>query len=124
MWQSGVGGSFDEDGMGTLVKNQTPAVAFMGGQGSRARGLAIGDKSPPLKSAPSGGNTVPTLLQSMSVRRLLPVECEKLQGFPDNFTAIQYKGKPAADGQRYKALGNSMAVPVVEYILRRIEMML
>lgn len=46
-----------------------------------------------------------------SVRRLLPVECERLQGFSDDYTAIQYRGKPAADGPRYKALGNSMAAP-------------
>ena len=50
----------------------------------------------------------------------IPVECERLMGLPDSYTAIIYKGKPAADGPRYKALGNSMAVPVVEYILRRI----
>lgn len=50
------------------------------------------------------------------VRRLLPVECERLQGFPDNYTLIPYRGKPAADGPRYKALGNSMAVPVMRWI--------
>jgi DNA (cytosine-5)-methyltransferase 1 len=57
---------------------------------------------------------------TMAVRRLLPVECEKLQGFPPGFTAITYRGKPAADGPRYRALGNSMAVPVVRWILKRI----
>lgn len=56
------------------------------------------------------------------VRRLTPMECERLQGFPDLFTAIPYRGKPAADGPRYKALGNSMAVPVVSWIGRRIQM--
>lgn len=58
------------------------------------------------------------------VRRLTPVECERLQGFPDDFTKVPYKGKPAdecPDGPRYKALGNSMAVPVIEWIGRRIE---
>jgi site-specific DNA-cytosine methylase len=50
-----------------------------------------------------------------------PRECERLQGFPDDFTAIEYCGKPAADGPRYKALGNSMAVPVMRWILSRIE---
>jgi DNA (cytosine-5)-methyltransferase 1 len=57
-----------------------------------------------------------------AVRRLTPVECERLQGFPDNYTAIPYRGKPAADGPRYKALGNSMAVPVMAHIGRRIQM--
>jgi DNA (cytosine-5)-methyltransferase 1 len=54
--------------------------------------------------------------QSMAVRRLTPVECERLQGFPDNYTNIP----KAADGPRYKALGNSMAVPVMAWIGKRI----
>lgn len=56
------------------------------------------------------------------VRRLTPMECERLQGFPDGFTRIAYRGKPpeaCPDGPRYKALGNSMAVPVVRWILMR-----
>ncbi|MEK9895190.1 MAG: DNA cytosine methyltransferase, partial [Burkholderiaceae bacterium] len=57
-----------------------------------------------------------------AVRRLTPTECERLQGFPDHYTAITYRGKPAADGPRYKALGNSMAVPVVRWIGERIDM--
>ena len=60
----------------------------------------------------------------MAVRRLLPVECERLQGFPDNYTAIPWRGKPAdqcPDGPRYKALGNSWAVPVARWIGERIE---
>ena len=56
------------------------------------------------------------------VRRLTPRECERLQGFPDDFTAVPYRGKPAADGPRYKALGNSMAVPCMAWIGRRIAM--
>lgn len=58
------------------------------------------------------------------VRRLTPLECERLQGFPDGFTRIPYRGKPAEqcpDGPRYSALGNSMAVPVIEWIGRRID---
>ena len=56
-----------------------------------------------------------------AVRRLTPRECERLMGFPDGHTAITYRGKPAADGPRYKALGNSFAVPVVAWIGRRIQ---
>ncbi len=61
------------------------------------------------------------LNMGMAVRRLTPRECERLQGFPDDWTAVPYRGKPAADGPRYKALGNSMAVPVMRWIGRRIE---
>lgn len=60
-----------------------------------------------------------------AVRRLTPVECERLQGFPDNFTAIPWRKKPAEDcpdGPRYKALGNSMAVPVMRWIGERIQL--
>ena len=58
--------------------------------------------------------------QKMMVRRLTPRECERLQGLPDDYTAIEYRGKPAADGPRYRALGNSMAVPVMRWIGERI----
>ena len=58
----------------------------------------------------------------MQVRRLTVEECEALQGFPRGYTAITYRGKPAADGPRYRALGNSMAVPVVRWIGERIAM--
>jgi DNA (cytosine-5)-methyltransferase 1 len=61
------------------------------------------------------------ILQSMAVRRLTPVECERLQGFSDNYTDIKSKNKPTPDGPRYKALGNSMAVPVMAWIGQRIE---
>jgi DNA (cytosine-5)-methyltransferase 1 len=56
-----------------------------------------------------------------AVRRLTPRECERLQGFPDDWTAVPYRNKPAADGPRYKALGNSMAVPVLRWIGERIQ---
>jgi len=54
-------------------------------------------------------------------RRLTPKECERLQGFPDDWTAITYRNKPAADAPRYKAIGNSMAVPVMRWIGERID---
>jgi DNA (cytosine-5)-methyltransferase 1 len=66
------------------------------------------------------GQGYPATMHGMSVRRLTPRECERLQGFPDFFTAISYRGKPAADGPRYRALGNSMAVPVIKWIGERI----
>jgi DNA (cytosine-5)-methyltransferase 1 len=56
------------------------------------------------------------------VRRLTPKECERLQGFPDGYTNIAWRGKATApDSRRYKALGNSMAVPVMRWIGRRIQ---
>jgi DNA (cytosine-5)-methyltransferase 1 len=61
------------------------------------------------------------LQASMAVRRLTPKECERLQGFPDNYTDIKPKGKATPDGPRYKALGNSMAVPVMAWIGKRIQ---
>jgi DNA (cytosine-5)-methyltransferase 1 len=64
----------------------------------------------------------PVVAFGSQVRRLTPRECERLQGFPDDYTLIQYGGKPASDSPRYKALGNSMAVPVIRMILERIEM--
>ena len=57
----------------------------------------------------------------MAVRRLTPVECERLQGFPDGYTDIKLNGKQTPDGGRYKALGNSMAVPVMAWIGKRIQ---
>jgi DNA (cytosine-5)-methyltransferase 1 len=62
--------------------------------------------------------------QHMAVRRLTPVECERLQGFPDNYTNIPWRNKPESpDGPRYKSLGNSMAVPVMKWIGERINQM-
>jgi DNA (cytosine-5)-methyltransferase 1 len=61
---------------------------------------------------------------SMAVRRLTPIECERLQGFPDNYTNIPWRNKPESpDGPRYKSLGNSMAVPVMKWIGERINQM-
>jgi len=66
-----------------------------------------------------GGTAV---MHSMAVRRLTPVECERLQGFPDGYTNIPWRKKPESpDGPRYKALGNSWAVPVVRWIGKRIQ---
>lgn len=73
----------------------------------------------------TGVKTEVVASQSMAVRRLTPRECERLQGFPDDHTRIPYRNKPAEkcpDGPRYKALGNSMAVPVMRWIGERIEL--
>jgi DNA (cytosine-5)-methyltransferase 1 len=83
------------------------------------------DVSPTLKAGDSGTNRSPSAHIGSTVRRLTPVECERLQGFPDNFTAIPWRKKGAEDcpdGPRYKALGNSMAVPVMRWIGERINL--
>ena len=74
------------------------------------------------KQSPTGGGQPQAVVSALQVRRLTPVECERLQGFPDNYTHVPHRGKPAADGPRYKALGNSMAVPCMRWIGERIEM--
>jgi DNA (cytosine-5)-methyltransferase 1 len=96
------------------------------GQGYPAIAFGITDDEtcaegvmPTLGSAPSGHGPA---VASSAVRRLTPRECERLQGFPDDYTLVRYRGKSAADGPRYKALGNSMAVPVMRWIGERIEL--
>lgn len=88
-----------------------------------------GDKTPTLKARMgTGGNQVPLTMEEVEsatqVRRLTPIEAERLQGFEDNYTKIAYRGKSAdecPDSPRYKAIGNSWAVPVVRWIGKRIE---
>lgn len=78
-----------------------------------------------LQRGGSGGRHDGVMEPTSTVRRLTPVECERLQGFPDNFTAIPWRKKGAEDcpdGPRYKALGNSMAVPVMRWIGERIRL--
>jgi DNA (cytosine-5)-methyltransferase 1 len=65
-------------------------------------------------------NKVQSVGAAMAVRRLTPRECERLQGFPDDYTLVPFRKKPAADGPRYKALGNSWAVPCARWIAERI----
>jgi DNA (cytosine-5)-methyltransferase 1 len=70
----------------------------------------------------SMGDQIPHIATPMAVRRLLPSECEALQGFPKGWTDITWNGKPAPDGHRYKAIGNSMATNCMHWIGRRIQM--
>jgi len=108
------------------IVQQPVAIAFS----AKDSGMdAAVELSPTLRAQNSvDGNqnsswSVAVAQQPMQVRRLTPVECERLQGFPDNYTAIQWRNKPASecpDGPRYKALGNSMAVPVMRWIGQQI----
>lgn len=92
------------------------AVAF-GWQNAAAQGMPVDTIAPTLDKSKH-----PATATATAVRRLMPVECERLQGFPDGYTAVQHRGKPAADGPRYKALGNSWAIPPVRWIGLRIAM--
>ena len=90
-------------------------------QDGKGNGLGIGKPGDPMNTLTRGDHHA--VATAMAVRRLTPVECERLQGFPDNWSRISWKGKPedqCPDGPRYKACGNSMAVPVMRWIGERI----
>ena len=117
-WQNGGGyGNANEglgitvEGTGPLQRCNTPAVAHaLRGEGFDA-------------SEDGTGRGTPLIPQAMTVRRLTPRECERLQGFPDDYTLIPWRKKQAEDcpdGPRYKALGNSMAVNCMAWIGERI----
>lgn len=116
--------AIDNDLTGTLkVGGEPPIVSFPWNAGGNAAGSAIEDgTSPTIRSTRSGEPAVAIKDDECAfiVRKLMPIECERLQGFPDGWTDIEFKGKPASDAVRYKALGNSMAVPVMRWIGERI----
>ena len=60
------------------------------------------------------------VMENKTVRRLTPIECERLQGWPDGYTDVPCNGRPASDSARYKALGNGMAQPCARYIIAQI----
>jgi site-specific DNA-cytosine methylase len=102
----------------------TVAVGFNwqngGGYGNANEGLGITVEG----TGPLQRCNTPAVAQAMTVRRLTPIECEFLQGFPRNYTLIPWRKKQAEDcpdGPRYKALGNSMATNVVTWIGERIQ---
>jgi len=113
-----------EDISYTLTTADRHAVAFDQNilwQALRYEGVRIAsnqDTVPTLTSyMGTGGNNVPLI----NVRRLTPRECERLQGFPDDYTLVPHRGSLASDAPRYKALGNSWPVPVVRWIGERIQ---
>src|SRR3546814_13794915 len=90
-----------------FCQNTRDEVRLFGGDGQSvgALGAQPGMKQQCFAAVPS--------VDGWAVRKLTPRECERLQGFPDDFTLITVRGKPAADGPRYQAIGNSMAVNVL-----------
>ena len=123
-WQEGVGYTLEARHHVQAVaapvafaENSRHELRLCGGDGQVMSQLTTGGGKP--------GQGQPTIAMPWAVRRLTPRECERLQGFPDDFTAIPWRRKPAdqcPDGPRYKALGNSWAVNCAEWIGERIQM--
>ena len=129
------GPSSDGDGDGAIlvpmVAHSLRAEGFDASEDGTGRGTPLvpvafhnrqdpdvsGDVTHPIGAKDNGMG----IWHGMQVRRLTPIECERLQGFPDQYTNVPYRGKPAADRPRYKALGNSMAVPVMRWIGERVQ---
>ena len=111
----GEGFDASEDGTGrgtplVFAQNSRDEVRYVGGDGQLVGALAA-----------ETGSKQQSYIQHNGVRRLTPRECERLQGLPDDYTLVPYNGKPAKDSPRYQAIGNSIAVPVLEWIGRRID---
>jgi DNA (cytosine-5)-methyltransferase 1 len=115
-------GTYTHEGKTFRMHNVVPdVIAFQSNIGSQG-GDVFTNVSPTVRLGGHGDNNPPAVAApTMAVRRLTPRECERLQGFPDEWTAITYRGKPASDGPRYKALGNSMATNVMRWIGLRIQ---
>jgi len=97
-----------------FAQNSRDEIRLVGGDGQVVGALA----------AEPGMKQQSYVAQQWAVRRLMPIECERLQGFPDNFTNVPWRGKDTApDGPRYKALGNSMACNAMRWIGQRIDIM-
>jgi DNA (cytosine-5)-methyltransferase 1 len=110
----------DYKGARPEADQDAPVIAF-GAQNSAAQGDSVSTEVTPTLDK----SKTPAVAQASAVRRLTPVECERLQGFPDDYTQIPWRNKTAEscpDGPRYKAMGNSMAVPVMRWIGERISM--
>jgi DNA (cytosine-5)-methyltransferase 1 len=122
--RAGIGIGRDGDPMFTLQAGKTHGIAVsLRGRDGGATAELSGEVMPAIRASQGGGDK-PHLLTPSAVRRLTPTECERLQGIPDNFTGIPWNKKPpelCPDGPRYKVIGNSMAVPVLVWIFRRLD---
>jgi site-specific DNA-cytosine methylase len=104
----------------------TRATVIIFDTGSHGDGIRMSDGIVPTMNARmgTGGNNTPMVSYPATVRRLTPMECERLQGFPDGWTTHRIDEKKGlveqADSSRYKQMGNAVAVPVVEWIINRL----
>lgn len=117
----GIGVGSDGDPAFT-VSSRGQAVCMpvvFGWNKSASQSLRVDETAPALQASSCSN---PAAMLATGVRRLTPRECERLQGMPDDWTLVPYRGKPAADGPRYTAIGNSIAVPVLRWIGERIRM--
>ena len=118
----GVGGT--NDMVAYMIKTRGGADTYMkrdGKTGTAGKGALVEDE---LSFTLAATQDQTVVQDEYIVRRLTPKECERLQGFPDDWTKVPYRGKPAdkcPDTPRYKACGNSMAVPVMRWIGERIQ---
>ncbi len=116
-----------EEGAMLEGPHDTANIRAATGGSSRSYVTGFADVSQPVRSnihnnSDPGMEARMHIQHGMQVRRLTPRECERLQGFEDDFTLVPFRGKPAADGPRYRTLGNSMAVPCMSFLGRRIQM--
>jgi DNA (cytosine-5)-methyltransferase 1 len=119
----GHGASHANAGGQVAVAQAYSIMPMNSGRDYKARETSVAQ--PVMAGGPVGGNQGGDYIVQSAVRRLTPRECERLQGMPDDWTRVPYRGKPAEDcpdGPRYKAIGNSMAVPVMRWIGERISL--
>lgn len=118
------GASVSEETSGALTchsAKDAPVVAFAQNTRDEVRLQNSDGSIAGAISASPGMKQTTYITDGYVLRRLTPLECERLQGFPDGWTDVEYRGKPAPDTKRYKAIGNSMAVPVMKWIGERID---
>ena len=115
-----IAGSLRTRAPGSIENSSTTAVLQGHSVTLSGERTASTDTAKPLERGGERELIDGAITPQMAVRRLTPRECERLQGFPDDYTLVEYRGKPAADGPRYRGLGNSMAVLVMRWIGQRI----
>ena len=122
--RTGLSISVQDADQGHLLAQPIPLNSmnvFRSADADPTTGCGIGEAGEAMFTLTKGNSHAVAAPPAMQVRRLTPVECERLQGFPDGYTNIPWRKKPEApDGPRYKALGNSWAVPNVRWIGERI----
>jgi DNA (cytosine-5)-methyltransferase 1 len=120
-WSKGSSGPAGDE-VANMIPVADPAISFERRMVRTTGGQPQEELNGCLRADENSGDGAPCVARGMQVRRLTPKECCRLQGFPDDYLDIEFRGKPATDGHKYKALGNSMAVPVIRWLGKRIEL--